>query len=105
MRNSNIPEPELLKTVLQPLLDDFQYWFASSRNLLETERLSFLNQEEQSNLLLRVKQAQEELQAAKMMFHATDGKVGVEMTTLMPWHNLVTECWSLTMRFRSLKKG
>ncbi len=104
MRNSNIPEPELLKTVLQPLLDDFQYWFASSRNLLETERLSFLNQEEQSNLLLRVKQAQEEVQAAKMLFNGTDGKVGVEMATLMPWHNLVTECWSLTMKFRSPKK-
>jgi hypothetical protein len=30
MRDSNLPESELLKTVLQPLLEDFQYWFASS---------------------------------------------------------------------------
>ncbi len=104
MRNSNLPESELLRTVLQPLLDDFQYWFASSRDLLEAEQLSFLNPEEQSNLLSRVKQAQEELQAAKMLFSATDGQVGVDMATLMPWHNLVTECWSLAMRFRSLKE-
>ncbi|MEW5859705.1 MAG: DUF2605 family protein, partial [Cyanobacteriota bacterium] len=33
MAPSNLPENELLKTVLQPLLEDFQYWFARSRAL------------------------------------------------------------------------
>lgn len=100
MRDSNLPEPELLKTVLQPLLEDFQYWFARSRDFLETERLSFMSHEEQSDLLLRVKQAQEKVNTAKMLFSATDGQVGIEMETLMPWHQLVTECWKVTMRFR-----
>ncbi|MBW4572009.1 MAG: DUF2605 domain-containing protein [Tolypothrix carrinoi HA7290-LM1] len=100
MRDSNLPEPELLKTVLQPLLEDFQYWFARSRQLLETEQLSFMSHQEQSDLLLRVKLAQDKVNTAKMLFAATDGQVGIEMETLMPWHKLVTECWQVAMRFR-----
>lgn len=100
MRDSNLPEPELLKTVLQPLLEDFQYWFARSRELLEKEQLSFMSHQEQSDLLLRVKQAQDKVNTAKMLFAATDGQVGIEMETLMPWHKLVTECWQVAMRFR-----
>jgi hypothetical protein len=100
MRDSNLPGAELLKTVLEPLLEDFQYWFARSRELLETEQLSFMSQQEQSDLLLRVKQAQNEVNTAKMLFSATNGQVGIEMNTLMPWHQLVTECWDVSMRFR-----
>lgn len=100
MRDSNLPEPELLKTVLQPLLEDFQYWFARSRELLEKEQLSFMSHQEQSDLLLRVKLAQDKVNTAKMLFAATDGQVGIEMETLMPWHKLVTECWQVAMRFR-----
>jgi hypothetical protein len=95
----------MLKTVLEPLLEDFNYWFARSRELLETGQLTFMSHEEQSDLLLRVKQAQEELNAAKMLFNATDRQVGVEMTTLMPWHQLVTECWDISMRLRQAREA
>lgn len=101
MLNSNLPEPELLKTVLQPLLEDFKYWFGRSRSLLETERISFLSIEQQSDLLNRVKQAQQEVSTAQMLFQATGRQVGIDMATLMPWHRLVTECWEVGMRFRS----
>lgn len=101
MRDSNLPEPELLKTVLQPLLEDFEYWFARSRTLLETEQLSFLDKQDQSDLLTRVKLAADEVQAAKMLFTVGEGKVGIDMATLMPWHQLVTECWNVSMQFRS----
>ncbi|HCV30973.1 MAG TPA: DUF2605 domain-containing protein, partial [Microcoleaceae bacterium UBA9251] len=37
MLNPNLPEAELLKSLLQPLLEDFHYWFERSANLLETE--------------------------------------------------------------------
>jgi hypothetical protein len=100
MRDSNLPGTELLKTVLEPLLDDFEYWFGRSRQLLETEQLSFMSDQEQSDLLLRIKQAQTELNTAKMLFAATDGQVGIDMETLKPWHKLVTECWNVSMRFR-----
>jgi hypothetical protein len=95
-------EQELLKTVLQPLLDDFQYWFSRSRSLLETEDITFLSEEQQSDLLARVRKAQQEVSAAQMLFQATDGQVGVETATLIPWHRLVSECWQVGMQWRSL---
>jgi hypothetical protein len=101
MFNQSLPEPNLLKTVLQPLLEDFKYWFERSRSLLENERISFLGNQEQSELLGRVKQAQQEVNTAQLMFQATGGQVGIEMATLIPWHQLVTECWKVAMRFRS----
>ncbi len=33
MRDSNLPEPDLLKSVLQPLLEDFEYWQEAIANL------------------------------------------------------------------------
>jgi hypothetical protein len=103
MINPSLPEPELLKNLLQPLLEDFQYWFGRSRLFLETEKISFLSSEQQFQLLERVKQAQQEVSTAKMLFQATENQVGVDMATLMPWHQLVTECWQVAMRFRSEK--
>ncbi len=100
MRNSNIPESKLLKSVLKPLLEDFQYWFERSHHLLETEDIPFLTQDEQSELLIKVQQAQQEVRSAQAMFQATDGQVGLEMAVLMPWHQLLTECWRISTRFR-----
>ena len=100
MLNPNLPEPELLKTVLEPLLEDFQYWFKRSRSLLEKERIGFLSIDEQENLLTRVIQAQEEVSTTQMLVKATNGTVGVEMAVLMPWHKLLTECWHIAMKFR-----
>ena len=87
MLNSNLPESELLKALLEPLLEDFNYWFERSTKLLETEEIPFLSDEDQSDLLARVKQAQQEVGAAKALFQATVGQVGIETTALMPWHS------------------
>jgi len=100
MLNSNLPEPELLKSLLQPLLDDFLYWFGRSRTFLETEDIPFLESQQQSDLLSRVKQAQNEVRTVQTMFHATGNQVGVETTTLFHWHQLVAEYWKISMRFR-----
>lgn len=99
MLNSNQPEHELLKTILEPLLEDFQYWFSRSRSLLEAESIGFLESEQQTDLLARVKQAQAEVSTAQMLFNATGGQVGLETATLLPWHQLVTECWQVAMRY------
>ncbi len=99
MLNSNLPEHELLKKILEPLLEDFQYWFSRGRSLLESEKITFLGSEQQADLLLRVKQAQQEVSTAQMLFKATGGQVGLETSTLMPWHQLVTECWQVAMRY------
>ncbi|MGG6296440.1 DUF2605 domain-containing protein [Leptolyngbya sp. AN02str] len=100
MFNPNLPEPELLKTLLEPLLEDFQYWFGRSRSLLENHDIDFLAQEQQIDLLKRVKQAQKEVAAAQALFKATDCQVGVQPSVLVPWHHLVTECWHVAVRYR-----
>jgi hypothetical protein len=98
--NFNAPEPGLLKTLLEPLLEDFQYWFGRSRTLLESQEIEFLGEEKQSDLLERVKQAQQQVSTAQLLMKATDNQVGVETSVLMPWHHLVTECWQVAIRFR-----
>ncbi|WP_416676494.1 DUF2605 domain-containing protein [Egbenema bharatensis] len=97
----NSPEPDFVKELLEPLLEDFQYWFSRSRSLLESQEVNFLGEEGQSDLLCRVTQAQQEVETAKMMLKVTNGQVGLDTNVLMPWHHLVTECWQVGMRFRA----
>jgi hypothetical protein len=101
MHQSQPSEQELLKSVLQPLLEDFQYWFLRSRSLLESEDIPFLSDQQQSDLLTRVRNAQQEVSTAQMLFNATDGQVGIETATLVPWHRLVSECWQVARQWRS----
>lgn len=99
MFNSNRSDAELLKSLLEPLLDDFQFWFDRSRHFLETETISFLEEDAQKELLERVIQAQQEVSTTQQLMKLTHGQVGVESAVLMPWHNLVTECWHIVLRF------
>jgi len=105
MPNFHPSEQELLKTLLEPLLGDFQYWFSRARTILETELMPFFSQEEQTNLLGRVIQAEQEVLSAKMLFEAMDEQVGVDMAMLMVWHQLVTECWQVSTRLRKSKQN
>lgn len=100
MFNSQPTENKLLKTILEPLLEDFDYWFSRARLLLESERLPFLTIEEQNHLLDRVKQSEQEVATAHLLFKATGGQVGIEAQMLVPWHQLVTECWRLSSQWR-----
>ncbi|WP_448574145.1 DUF2605 domain-containing protein [Trichothermofontia sp.] len=101
MFKSGLPDPDLLKNVLEPLLNDFQDWFARSRALLESENIPFLEAAAQADLLDRVKQAQQEVSTAKSLFLVTQGTVGVEMAVLVPWHQLLMECWRVSTRLRA----
>ncbi len=102
MSSNNPTETDLLKQVLQPLLIDFQYWFSRSLDLLESENLSFLTEQEQADLISEIKIAQQEVNTAKLLFEATDCKVGIESQTLFPWHNLVARCWDISRTQRNL---
>jgi len=99
MYSSDASNSELLKSLLEPLLEDFQYWFGRSRQFLERETLSFLSAEQKADLLARVIAAQQEVGAAQMLFKATDGQVGIATSALAPWHRLVNECWQVSLRF------
>ena len=61
-----------------------------------------MSQEQQLELLERVKHAQQEVTTAQMLFRATNSQVGIETATLVPWHKLVGECWQVGMRWRSM---
>lgn len=100
MYSSNAPEPELMKAVLQPLLNDFKHWFDRSINLLESETIDFLSEHEQQELLSRVRQAQQLVVASQSMSQATGNQAGVDMPVVMSWHQLVHECWNVGIRFR-----
>jgi hypothetical protein len=103
MSSSQPTENKLLKEILEPLLEDFQYWFSRSRSFLETETISFFSEEEQQQLLDRIKQCQQEVSTSQMLLKATNGQVGIEASMLVPWHHLVTECWQVATKWRSLK--
>ena len=98
-------EKELLKKVLEPLLEDFQYWFGRSRSLLESEQMTFFTAQEQAQLLTKIKQSQQEVSAAQMIFEATGGKTGIDSKMLLPWHQLVAECWSVAQKWREVKNS
>ena len=98
-------EKELLKTVLEPLLEDFQYWFGRSQTLLESSQMPFFTVREQADLLARIVRAQQEVQTAKMLFEATDGLAGIDSKMLIPWHQLVAECWNVARKLREDKQS
>jgi Protein of unknown function (DUF2605) len=97
-------EQELLQTILQPLLVDFDYWFSRSQELLEQEQVAFLSQVAQAELLDRVRQAKQEVSVAKLLFNAVDGQAGIEPSQMVAWHKIVTECWHVSMQLRQSKQ-
>jgi Protein of unknown function (DUF2605) len=100
MFSANLPDPELLKTMLEPLLEDFQDWLGQAKVLLREEELAFLEAEAHADLLGRVEQALQEVQVAQSLFRATGCQVGVDTAVIMNWHKLVAECWQVMMKFR-----
>ncbi|HIK44685.1 MAG TPA: DUF2605 domain-containing protein [Leptolyngbyaceae cyanobacterium M65_K2018_010] len=95
-------ETKLLASVLAPLLEDFQYWFGRSLQLLEqTGSIGGLSTDQQAHLTERLRQALAETQTAAALLKATDGQVGVDTAQVMGWHRLVAECWALARRHRA----
>ncbi|MCS6958819.1 MAG: DUF2605 domain-containing protein [Pseudanabaenaceae cyanobacterium SKYGB_i_bin29] len=91
---------DLLPQVLEPLLEDFRYWFDRSQQFLTTHRLPFLEKEQQADLLRRVEETQKSIAAATTMFHLSDKKVAIDTALVMEWHKLLMECQAVAMRYR-----
>ena len=105
MFNMPIPtDPDLLKTLLDPLLEDFQYWFERSHTLLTDEHMEFMEPGEQQELLNRVTEMQKSVSVMQSLMSATNGQAGVDMKVLMDWHRLVHECWGVSMKHRQSKE-
>ncbi len=99
MSNTASPDPEMLRQLLEPLLEDFTYWFDRAQKLLANERITFLTEAEQQNLLAQVENALKEVSAATSLFRATGHQIGVDMAAMKPWHKLLMECQSVGMRY------
>jgi Protein of unknown function (DUF2605) len=100
MLSSSLPDPELLKTLLDPLLDDFKYWLGRAQSVLLNEEIEFLSADEHADLLNRVEQVLQEVNVSQSLFHATNCQAGVDTAMLIGWHKLVAECWQVMIRFR-----
>lgn len=99
MSNTASPDPEMLKNLLEPLLEDFTYWFDRAQKLFSSKRLDFLEEADQQKLLERVEIALKEVSVATSLFRITGHQVGVDMATMRPWHELLVECQSIGMRY------
>ncbi len=99
MSNTASPDPEMLKKLLEPLLEDFIYWFDRAQKLLSNERLNFLDEADQQKLLERVENALKEVHVAIALFRVTGHQVGIDMSTMKPWHELLIECQAVGMRY------
>lgn len=93
-------DTDLLKSVLPPLLADFQHWFGRTISMLESQTISFLTPAEQSQLLEQVRTAQQQVSVSQALSSATDSQAGIEMPVVMGWHKLVHECWGIALRLR-----
>ena len=96
-------EKELLKTILEPLLEDFQYWFERSLSLLKSEQMPFFTDREQAQTLEKITLALQEVQTSQMLFQATSGAAGIDSKMLFSWHQLVAECWNIAKKWRESK--
>lgn len=102
MSSAHPPDKDtLLATVLKPLLDDFQYWFERSLQMLEREPIHFLTAPQQQDLVERLKTALSETSTAASLLKATEGQAGVEASKVMAWHRLVAECWAIARKRRA----
>jgi hypothetical protein len=105
MLPANFSDSDLLKQLLSPLLDDFEYWFERSHTLLASGPTLGTAPDVQADLLGRVEQAQQAVVAARSLLNVTDGQAGVDTQVLLQWHKLVTECWQVARLHRQLQSS
>ncbi|MBE7383060.1 MAG: DUF2605 domain-containing protein [Leptolyngbya sp. SIO1E4] len=97
---SNTPDQPLVKALLEPLLDDFQYWFSEANTLLTSPKADCLATEQRHGLLEKIGVAQQEVATARTLLMATDGQAGVDTAMLRNWHQLVSICWQTAQKVR-----
>lgn len=92
---------ELLDSLLNPLLEDFEASFRRGLTLLPCCPERVLAPADQAELRRRLQRAQAELQAARALRAATPAPMALDMATIAPWHALVVEVWSLSAALRA----
>ena len=94
------PDQPLVQTILEPLLDDFQYWFDETETLLTSPKADCLNTVDRRTLVEQLQLAKQEVATAKALMLATDGNAGVDIAVIRQWHQLVGKCWQTARHVR-----
>lgn len=94
------PSGTMVQTVLEPLLDDFQYWFSEAEALLASPKAEALATGEKEALAAQLTAAQKEVATARTLLLATEGQAGVDTAVVMGWHQLVARCWQVARQLR-----
>jgi hypothetical protein len=92
---------QLLQTIIEPLLEDFIYWFNKSETMLTSQRINFLAKEEQSAMISKIQKHKQEISAAQSLFRAMNSAVIIEPSQVQKWHAAVKEYWSIAVKLRN----
>jgi hypothetical protein len=91
---------ELLDQLLDPLLDDFAFWFGRGRVLLEHCPDAVMPPEERAALAEELESGGKTLLAARSLRAAAPVSMALDLQAMAPWHHLVMRCWALAARLR-----
>lgn len=94
------PDKPIVQEILEPLLDDFQYWFNETKSLLNSPKADCLAASDRQALTQELGEAQQAVATARTLMLATAGHAGVDMAVVGQWHRLVTKCWQTSRYIR-----
>jgi hypothetical protein len=96
----NQSDQTLVQSILEPLLDDFQYWFGETQALLDSPRADCLDDADRAELAKQLDNAKQEVSTARTLMLATEGNAGVDVAVVGQWHQLVNKCWKTSRYVR-----
>ena len=97
---TNQPDKPIVQEILEPLLDDFQYWFGETQSLLDSPQADCLAASDRQALIQALSEAQQAVATARTLMLATSGHAGVDMAVVTQWHQLVNKCWQTSRYIR-----
>ena len=92
---------ELMSTLLESLLDDFDGWFVRGEILLSTCPGRVMAEQDRLEMAERLADARKAVAATRSLLMASEQPMAVSMDAMAPWHLLMTEVWSLSARIAS----
>lgn len=103
--SSHQPDQPLVQSILEPLLDDFQYWFGEAETLLNSPEANCLDERDRQQLAAQLHTAKQEVATARTLMLATAGNAGVDVAVVSQWHQLVSKCWQTARYIRHHHTG
>ena len=87
-----------MANLLASLLTDFTHWFQRGEELLKTCPDDVMGPDERKAMAARLQNGLKAIAATRALVDASPQAMAVSMDAMAPWHQLVTEVWSLAAR-------